>query len=166
MGYWTWTDARFKNPKETKWGDYCKNQTIGYGGFAKIVCPDNTEICEDYYDGYGMFGDYDAYDLVAEWNREDIAEIFEEKRAKKAWGSGLYDIALLFAEGRPDKEITEYVKKTRTESPFLVDDWKRNIGIAIACEEENNKSLRYPLKITTLRNHRDYDKLYPSIVTQ
>lgn len=165
MGYWTWTDARYETPKTTKWGDFCKNQTIGYGGFAKIVCPDNTEICEDYYDGYGMFGKYDAYDLVAEWNRDDIAKIFEKKKAEKAWGANLYDIAILFAVGSTDEEITDYVKRTRGDS-FLVSDWKRNIGIAIACEDKDNISLRYPLKVTTLKWHKAYDELFPSFSTQ
>ena len=167
MGYWTWTDARYEHPKMKKdgWG-YYRNQIIGYDGFAKIVCPDDTEICENCYDGYGMFGSYDAYDLVAEWNREDIAEIFEKKKKEDSWGASLYDIAILFANGVSDEEITEYVIKTRKEGTYLITDWKRNIGIAIACEEQDNASLRYPLKVTTTKWHRKYSELFPSISTQ
>ncbi len=165
MGYFTWTDARYENPKETRLGLHYANQTIGYDGFAKIVCPDNTEICEDCYDGYGMFGGHEAYDLVAEWNREDIAKIFAKKKKEKAWGSELSDIAELFAKGCSDDEITQYVERTR-EGSFLIQDWKRNLGITIACHDEDNRSLRYPLKITKLRRHRDYNELYPSLSTQ
>jgi hypothetical protein len=32
-------------------------------------------IYEDCYEGYGEFGGYDVYDLIAEWNKEMIPEI-------------------------------------------------------------------------------------------
>ncbi len=33
-----------------------------------VVCPDDTAIREDCYDGYGDFGGYDIYELVAQWH--------------------------------------------------------------------------------------------------
>ena len=35
------------------------------------MCPDGTKIKEDDYEGYGVFGGRDIYQLVAEWNAPD-----------------------------------------------------------------------------------------------
>ena len=40
-------------------------------------------------------------------------------------------------------------------------DWKRYIGIDIACYDEQNKSIPYPIKITT--KEMDYDSVEPSL---
>jgi len=50
-----------------------------------LVCPDNTVIREDRYNGYGDFGEHDIYELVARWHgredREDGLDIaFDEQR--------------------------------------------------------------------------------------
>lgn len=78
MGFFTWTDAR-RNPRKLKCGDYSSADKIGYGGYAKIVCPDNTEIIEPYYEGYGMFDGKDIYDLVVDWNKTYLKDIFDKK---------------------------------------------------------------------------------------
>ena len=169
MGIFTWTDASVKNPKCNKWGDYRKKDVLQYGSFGKLVCPDDTELVTEYYNGYGTFSGHDAYDLVAEWNREDLPAIFEEIVKDKDFGKGLVEIVKLFAKGVSDDEITEYVRKRVEEgryAEFLIYDWKRNIGIAIACKEKRCEKLRYPIKITTTREKVRYNDLYPSFSTQ
>lgn len=165
MGYYTWTDAR-KKPTPTKDGyDWLAKDKIPYGGYAKVVCPDDTEIIENYYDGYGMFGGYDIYDLVAEWNKDDLKEIFS-RFTENDFGYGFKKVAEMFADGISDDEITEYVRQKVGDDSYLVKEWKRHIGISISCNDEDNDALKYPIKITTLRQHRKYSELYPSYNTQ
>ncbi len=169
MGVFTWTDARRKSPKINRYGDYSRKDVLEYGSFGKIVCPDGTEICEECYDGYGRFGSYDAYEVVVDWNKNDLKEIFVKKLKEKSFGSNLAGIAARLAEGISDEEITSDVKKLVSEGSmpeYLIRDWKRNIGIAIACGDKDNESLRYPLKITTTRARVRYEDLYPSKSTQ
>ena len=37
-----------------------------------LVTPDNEKILERNYEAYGVFGGYDAYELLAKWNRPDL----------------------------------------------------------------------------------------------
>ena len=80
-------------------------------------------IEEKDYEGYGVFGGYDAYTLVAIWN--------EPGRCKKD-GNWL-----------PESEI-------------------RSIGIEIACYDEENAKLKYPIKLVEDKD-LDYEKVKPSI---
>lgn len=95
MGYFTWTDAR-REPRLLKNGDYSVTDKIGYDGFAKVVCPDDTEICEPYYEGYGMFDGHDIYDLVVDWNKDHLDEIFARLAQKdpKHWGWQFKNLAI------------------------------------------------------------------------
>lgn len=165
MGYYTWTDARRK-PTPTKDGyDWLSKDKIPYGGYAKVVCPDDTEIIEYHYDGYGTFGGYDIYELVVDWNKEDLKEIFN-RFDEKHFAYDFKKVAEMYADDVPEEEITEYVKQLVGEDCYLVREWKREIGIAIACEDEDNDALKYPIKITTLKTHKKYGELYPSYNTQ
>ncbi len=169
MGIFTWTDAAVQNPKRNKSGFYRRKDILEYGKFGKIVCPDNTEIPEEHYGGYGMFGSKDAYEVVAEWNREELPEIFRKIVSENAFGSGLAEIASLFASGASDNEVSDFIKASVEAGKYpeyLITDWKRNLGIAIACDDRRNSSLRFPLKITTKREKVQYNDLYPSKSTQ
>lgn len=173
MGIFTWTDAR-KVPKRNKWGDFADRDVIRYGGYAKVVCPDNTEIVENHYNGYGMFGGKDIYELVTDWNKKDIAGIIQRKIAQndsfyRHLNKEMPGMLDMFTAGKSAEEITEAVKKlvdAGKAGSYLVRDWKRNIGIMIACNEEDNNSLKYPIKITTAQEVFRYDELVPSISTQ
>ena len=157
MGFWTWTDAR-KEPKILKNGRYSETDIIGYGGYAKIVCPDNTEIVEPCYDGCGMFDGKDAYELVVDWNKPYLEEIFNRLAENgDFWGSNLRNLAVLYQN---DKPIEAEIKRLST------DRWKREIGIAIACKPEDNKALPFPLKITKTKWKKKYDELFPSCYCQ
>ena len=100
-------------------------------------------IEETCYEGYGVFGGHDIYDLVAEWNREYIR--FDELREKDwlACRFGGEEDARLFLSVYSGHGVDDTVFDKR-----LGNDWKRTIGIAIACNDEDNARLRFPIKIT------------------
>ena len=162
MGYFTWTDAR-RHPKKLKNGDYAVADKIGYGGYAKIVCPDNTEIVEKYYDGYGEFDGKDVYDLVVDWNKAYLKDIFD-KMDEQHWGYHLKEVAIAFQNDDQDmlnKEIEKLIVSGKEHLLFKA-EWKRIIGITIACNSEDNMKLPFPIKITTTKWHRKYNELVPS----
>lgn len=82
-------------------------------------------IKETCYDGYGDFGGYDIYDLVVDWNREYLEEYRKDDSFKCDW-----------------LQKFESVEKAFEKLP------KRDIGISIACYDEDNERLHYPIKIT------------------
>lgn len=167
MGYFTWTDAR-REPKLLKTGDYSKRDKIPYGGFAKIVCPDDTEIEESCYEGYGEFGPYNIYELVVDWNKEHLKEIFEKLAQKnpKHWGCDLKPLAEAYQSDDMEAVDTEIYNilslgsQTPVYSPDFNTKWKQAIGIAIVCD--NNEDLPFPIKITNIKWHITYDSLVPS----
>lgn len=167
MGYFTWTDAR-REPTTTKSGDYALKDKIPYGGYAKIVCPDNTEIVEKHYEGYGEFNDQDVYDLVVDWNKDHLKEIFDRKLAKDpdCWGKELYEIAIAYQNDDATLQDKVDALVATTNHPYLKNEWKRNIGITISCNDDDNASLPYPIKITSTKWHKAYDDLVPSCSCQ
>lgn len=169
MGYFTWTDAR-REPKLKANGDYTAKDKIGYGGFAKIVCPDDTEIIENYYEGYGEFNGKDVYDLVVDWNKEHLEDIFNNLFQKNPnhWGSHLKTLAVCYQnddKNGMNMEIERLIL-TEKEQPYFKNEWKRTIGIAIACGEDENKALPFPIKITSTKWHKKYADLVPSCYCQ
>lgn len=93
-------------------------------------------IYEECYDGYGRFGRYDVYDLIAEWNKEMIPEII--RRSKKGnWHCSFYEDDYINMENY-------YNGKPLTDEYEL-----RYIGIKMACYDEDNETLEYPIKITS-----------------
>lgn len=135
-------------------------------------------IKETYYDGYGNFGGYDIYDLVADWNREYLskhpehefgyapvrAEFVKElqkenpeykekidfKISDKSWYKAYADLS----------KSREEVVDTITDAVFGP-EW-RFIGIEIACYDEDNAVLPYPIKITHNAN-AIYEECEPSL---
>ena len=53
-----------------------------------VLCPDGTTIYEDEYEGYGVFGGYDIFDLVAEWNKNSATIDNLKKPSRKDYGNG------------------------------------------------------------------------------
>jgi hypothetical protein len=82
-------------------------------------------IKETCYDGYGRFGGYDIYDLVVDWNMKHLEEYRNDKSFKCDWL-------------QKQSSVEEAFKKLE----------KRDIGISIACYDEDNARLKYPIKIT------------------
>ena len=196
MGIFTWTDASVK-PKKNRYGDYRRKDKVEYGGYAKLICPDNTEIETECHDCYGNIGGKDIYDLVAEWNRFHIsADNLDKKPDDPSKYGGLweYEKDKLREEGKTEEEISRLSDKKRMEY-FNADvkrweimaacideykagasdsdlaakygpEWKRNVGIAISCSDENMRKLKYPIKLTKNRDAHGYDTLLISYCCQ
>lgn len=100
-------------------------------------------ILETRYDGYGHFGGHDIFDLVADWNREYLTEDFELPYSKTKlkdteWAKFYFD------HSNSRKEIEEKVCANSDRNYFEY----RYIGIALACYDEDNEALPFPIKIT------------------
>ena len=104
-------------------------------------------IEEECYDGYGRFGGHDIYDLVADWNKEFIE--LPKKPNPDKYDGYWYGYAVSSWE-REKRMVVEFKGGTSDEAmdARYGDGWKRLIGIDIACYDEDNASLRYPIKIT------------------
>ena len=112
-------------------------------------------ILETCYDGYGHFGKYDIYKLIALWNKEYITTANIEKPDRKDWGptetdEKYYKNALNIYDMKcrrlKDFVSGKYSNSDMTERYGV--DWLRMIGIDIACYDEQNLRLKYPIKIT------------------
>ena len=131
MGCFSWKDCKTK--RAIKAGKYKQVALLVPKAFGQ-------NIVEDVYDGYGRFGGQDVYDLIADWNREYLASHpeFILPYSKKTvsefpWYEDYADLS---------KSREDVVKNM---SPFH--EW-RTIGIDLACYDEDNASLHYPIKIT------------------
>lgn len=149
-------------------------------------------IYEGYYDGYGNFGRYDVYELVALWNRENLPSktralrlpkveeyggLFDsEKEELRKKGATEEEIKKADAEKQQeycDKAILRYKKALLRNKDFANNvpdnvmkekygrNYLREIGIDIACYDEDNTALTYPIKITT--KEMEYEEVAPSL---
>ena len=146
MGQFSWLDCK---TQEQIVDGRCRNSYVPvpqeFGG---------GHIVERCYDGYGHFGGHDVYDLVADWNRAHIDKTMIRKPERENWGDGK------FADEFFAKAMERYNRDCNMVDDFTAgfdddamrerygDDYKRIIGIRIACLDEENARLRYPIKIT------------------
>ncbi len=164
MGFFTWTDATIEKPTQNRYGSYKSSQVIGYDGYAKVVYPDGGELEEQCYQGYGIFGGKDIYELVVDWNQTYLEEIFN-KLDSDTFGIELLPVAIAFQKNG-DEEANRIAKEFQKTYP-LSNEWKRTIGIAIGCVTDQNKVLcPYPIKITKSKKNLTYEDLFPSLSTQ
>ena len=115
-------------------------------------------IKETCYDGYGNFGGHDVFDLIADWNREILSKksdfilpYTDLKLCDKKWYDFYADLNLT------REEVVEKVKEKIGNDFF---EW-RIIGIDLACYDEDNEALPYPIKITYKENAK-YEWCSPS----
>ena len=149
-------------------------------------------IYEGCYDGYGNFGRYDVYELVALWNRENLPSetrafrlpkveeyggLFDfEKEELRKKGVTEEEIKKADAEKQQEycnKAILRYKKALLRNKDFANNvpdnvmkekygrNYLREIGIDIACYDEDNTDLTYPIKITT--KEMEYEEVAPSL---
>ena len=103
-------------------------------------------IYESCYDGYGHFGNYDVYELIPEWNVDMIPEIIrriENENWHCKTDNG--DIA----------NLTSYYEGEEIDCEL------RWLGIIMACYDDDNATLDYPIKITT--REMEYEEVTPSL---
>lgn len=168
MGFFTWTLAN-KPVKLLKSGDYAASCKLKYDGYGAVVCPDGTLIKEHCYEGYGIFNGKDVYDLVVDWNKQHLTDIpnlpcFQHDHRPE--DDAAYIAALTAYQKDDDIGLTKAIRiMFRNMSPSITRDWKRWLGIYIACGE-NNLLIPYPIKIVDCKNPRPYDALPPSRSTQ
>ena len=172
MGCFSWCDC--KN----------KSKNIKMGEKAYVLVPKEFSdrfgavIAESCYDGYGHFGSYDMYELVAIWNEKYISADNLRPAPKLEQYGGLWygEREELKKQGLSDDKIKAldeekqrlnyeramrgYETKIRRIDDFKAgvstekmcekygDDWLRCLGIDIACYDEQNAALKYPIKIT------------------
>ena len=106
---------------------------------------------ETCYDGYGNFDCVDVYEAVALWNRKYLnADSIECPKPEQYCSEEYYALAV----ERYNKKVNRLIdfvtgKKTDDEMADLYgDDYLREIGIDVACYDEQNFALKYPIKIT------------------
>lgn len=132
------------------WLDCMNNETQIIDGleldvFALVPAEfGGKNIREHCYDGYGHFGSYDIYDLVADWNRKYLAEHpdfivpnSEMQVSEFEWYPFYSDLSL------SPSDITK--KMMEATGKFWEYRW---LGIDIACYDKDNAALPYPIKIT------------------
>ena len=137
---------------------------VGERGF--LLLPDNSVICEECYEGYGVFGAKDAYVIVAALNREYLSKHPDYL----VWQAHLIELA----EGNggmkrvraPAVRISEYPWYPLYADPSIsperfneyVDGMEyrgfpmnfRSVGIEIAAYDEQNRRLPYPIKVANM----------------
>ena len=148
-------------------------------------------ILETCYDGYGHFGNYDVYELVALWNRKHMplnTSAVKEPELSNFCGLDDYEKEELRKRGANDDDIEKADKEEKIkyyeiakeryhrESQMLRDfksdtpdevmkqkygnDYLRILGIDIACDDEDNFALKFPIKITSVE--MSYSSAIPS----
>ncbi len=159
MGYYTWKSSE----KHRK--------SIGYGGgYFAVVLPDNSRIETDYYNGYGSFGCHDLYEVVVDQNRDYLGKVWDRiLKSDRHFGLSLTPVVQAYIEGGDSlaQSTAETLCNEGKLSEYLRYEWKRNIGIAIACEDKDNRALPYPLKVIGNKECKlTYDELLPALCTQ
>lgn len=155
MGHFSWKycDSKKRN------GDYNR---LKIDGEAYIPLPKDKGACglppgctlyEPCYDGYGNFSGYDLYDIVADLNKEYLTEKNLRIPKRAEWGNAkdsqhYFEAALK----RYQKSLERLHDFQDGESDYAMElkygrDWKRMIGIDIACYDDQNAALKYPIKV-------------------
>ena len=135
------------------YSDTGKQVLDGYKADTYLLVPEKfqdkygKEIYEDCYDGYGHFGSYDIYELIPEWNRETIPEVI--RRIK----TGTWRCCV------SEKDIENLQNYYEGKE---IDCKLRWLGIVMACYDEDNAALEYPIKITTRKMEYERADVSPS----
>lgn len=133
------------------YADTGKNVLIGRNTPTYLLVPPSFQdvygkaIYEPCYDGYGMYGAYDIYELVAQWNKEFIPEML------RLIENGEWECDITATD---NEDLKAYYEGRETVNE------ERYIGILMACYDEDNERLPYPIKVTT--KILEYDKVSPS----
>lgn len=102
-------------------------------------CITSTRTGEEYaymlepcYEGYGRFNGVDVYDAVADWNRDCIPDIIR-RRKNGNWTCNINE--------SDEENLLKFYNGEEISCE------KRWIGIMMACYDNDNFALEYPIKI-------------------
>ena len=173
MGFFSWKDC--VTGSQIKVGEYKKVYLLVPRAFRNKY---GVRIGESCYDGYGRFGGYDLFELIAEWNRAYLTTGMQGKLPELSEYGGLesYEKAALKNKGLSDEEISVMdAKKQHEYFENAVAEWQRidtlmnlysygaddeyltkefgedflsDIGSAITGSYDTDVALKYPVKIT------------------
>lgn len=150
MGCFSWMFADKDNEKNLK---------IEHKGY--LLLPNGGELKESCYEGYGEFDGQDAYDLVADWNREYLShhpEFFIPRHGRVdsfMWYPYYADLSL-----NRDEVVAKILADPKAPYGNRLYEY-RFIGIDIACYDDQNAALPYPIKIVSKRGFK-YDEVSAS----
>ena len=124
-------------------------------------------IVESYYEGYGDFGGHDIYDLVADWNKKTMTIGNLEGIEPSGWDYDGGEKYYLAAVNRYGEKVNRFIDFKNGMSDKKMkeqygDNYKRMIGIDIACYDKQNAALKYHIKITYDKN-AIYENCEPSL---
>ena len=134
MGCFSWMFADKDNEKNLK---------INHKGY--LLLPNGGELKESCYEGYGEFDGQDAYDLVVDWNRKYLSghpefEIPQHNRNNDPSTKSL----------NRDEVVAKILEDPKAPYGNRLYDY-RFIGIDIACYDDQNAALPYPIKVVSKR---------------
>lgn len=130
-------------------------RALKVGEAAYVICPDGNHIFEESYDGYGKYDGKDIYELVVDWNREHIPQLFGDRNIEFPTVPA-DDYAKAISQG--DEVAYEFLSDYLDPESWSLRDWKRKIGILLACYDDDNAGLPFPIKIAS-SNQYSYDEL-------
>lgn len=145
---------------------------IGHQGY--LLTPDNHCLYTGAYDGYGRFFENgssepkDVYELVTIWNRDRLSRSMLEsveinpKYCRSEEDFDKIKEGFFFTVNRlMDYKSRQYSDEQMREK--YGNGWLRLIGIDIACSDDQNSALPYPIKIVSKKGLL-YDDLPASMM--
>ena len=161
---WCYCDMGKIRQEEGIWGMETKptrkQRLVAYSHShpASVLFPEefggeSARINVESYLDYGMFAGKDIYDLVAEWNRRWLSENPDWVRPSDTEQRPIHERP--WYKYYADLTLTreEVIEKWQQENPDRRVEW-RYVGIDIACYNEDNAVLKYPIKIARKRSSR------------
>lgn len=105
---------------------------------------------------YSRRGSFPVYLLVPKEFQDKYGKYIEEKEYKGDGDFGGHDVYTLVA-------IWNEPDRCKKDGKWLTETEIRGIGLKIACLDEDNARLKYPIKFVEDKN-LDYDKVKPSVI--
>lgn len=156
MGYFTWTDCAYP-PVKKKNDEYAHK--VGYIKYVRVICPDDSIIEEQCYEGYGRFNGKDIFELLVDWNKPYLEEIFSKIKISD-FGYELRNVAIAYQKDDYNLLTKEFEVVKKSKANHLAKEWKRTIGIAI------EDLCPFCIKVTNKKKHAKYNDLFKSVGCQ
>lgn len=129
--------------------DTNNTEALKIGKPAYVVLPNGGLLHTARYDGYGNFDSHNIFELVVDWNKEFLSEKNLVKPCEEDYDEAIYFNAAMRHYEYSCSRLNDFLSgKKEDEMIELYDrDWKMDIGIDIAGDDEQNEALIYPIKI-------------------